>query len=422
MVQNGETAVLRPDVSSRFEQILGLDLLRFAAAFLVVAYHVGFIIQAPSNPLRSYLPAVAGPADTPPSLWFGFVGVEIFFVISGFVIAYSAEHARPARFFRDRLVRLGPALWLCATMSLVLFLVFSTYSPAMIAKRFIKEMIFYPTGPWLDPVVWTLGIEIVFYALVFTLLLLGRFHWITGLAACLTTASLGLHLIMLSLHCEAPDLPTACVRFYDHARLLQLTLLRHGCFFAFGIFLWLWLIKAVSPLRLWWAPLALVACVLEIRSTVTIEERADAHVQFPGHLPDGVAVAVWLLAMAFMIAAVRLNRPVAEAVGKRASRAIRLTGLATYPLYLVHYAWLGAFLFPLTALGLGLSVSLWLSAVGVIILSFVIAAWLEPALQAPTRAAIDAVGEKFAPGLFAPERRTAPENTSRATPPGSPVK
>jgi peptidoglycan/LPS O-acetylase OafA/YrhL len=164
--------------SSHFQQILGLDLLRFAAASMVVTYHMGFIIQAPSNPARSHLQIAIEPASAPPLFWFGFIGVPIFFVISGFVIAYSAEHSNPARFFRDRVVRLGPALWLCASLSVVLFLVFSRHTTAEILKRYIKEMIFFPDPPWLDPVVWTLGVEIVFYGLVFLLLKFKRFHLI----------------------------------------------------------------------------------------------------------------------------------------------------------------------------------------------------------------------------------------------------
>ena len=77
----------RSAADPRLQQILGLDLLRFAAAFMVVAYHMGFIIDAPSNPARSHLLAVTEPASTPPLFWFGLVGVPIFFVISGFVIA-----------------------------------------------------------------------------------------------------------------------------------------------------------------------------------------------------------------------------------------------------------------------------------------------------------------------------------------------
>jgi exopolysaccharide production protein ExoZ len=50
--------------------------------------------------------------------WFGWVGVEVFFVISGFVITNSARGASPIEFLKGRVLRLYPAAWICATLSL----------------------------------------------------------------------------------------------------------------------------------------------------------------------------------------------------------------------------------------------------------------------------------------------------------------
>src|SRR5262245_5050654 len=52
--------------------------------------------------------------------WFGWVGVEIFFVLSGTVICMSAEGTTAFAFARNRIVRLYPAAWLCGTLTLVL--------------------------------------------------------------------------------------------------------------------------------------------------------------------------------------------------------------------------------------------------------------------------------------------------------------
>jgi exopolysaccharide production protein ExoZ len=66
--------------------IWGLDLIRFAAALMVVVFH--FSWQQPA-----------------PQVFFdpGWVGVEIFFVISGFVIMGSAARLRPLNFSKGAL-------------------------------------------------------------------------------------------------------------------------------------------------------------------------------------------------------------------------------------------------------------------------------------------------------------------------------
>ena len=77
---------------SHSRQIVGLDLVRFAAACLVMFFHFGFWMWA--GPAESITSRAAGVSVRFPELTFlsfGRVGVEIFFVISGFIIAYSAR-------------------------------------------------------------------------------------------------------------------------------------------------------------------------------------------------------------------------------------------------------------------------------------------------------------------------------------------
>src|SRR6202035_4696902 len=98
--------------------------------------------------------------------WFGWVGVEIFFVISGFVIANSASKSSPVEFLIGRALRLYPAVWICATATLIV-LVFAHGSSSEFVRPYIRAMLIYPRGPWIDGIYWTLATEIVFYALVF---------------------------------------------------------------------------------------------------------------------------------------------------------------------------------------------------------------------------------------------------------------
>src|SRR6185437_224924 len=119
-------------------QLVGLDLIRFSAAAMVVAFHL-----------------FAGTALAPNTRW-GWVGVEVFFVLSGFVIAYSAAASSAGRFLRNRAVRLMPAVWLCGSATAAMWLVRG--GEPELGRRYLDTLVLWPTGPWVDPVYWTLPV------------------------------------------------------------------------------------------------------------------------------------------------------------------------------------------------------------------------------------------------------------------------
>src|SRR5881396_3246987 len=86
--------------------ILAIDLVRFVCALLVVAHH--FAAMLPINP-PTFLPAAAPDAalarDWAWWSWSGWVGVEIFFVVSGYVIAMSGASGTGTDFLRRRVLR-----------------------------------------------------------------------------------------------------------------------------------------------------------------------------------------------------------------------------------------------------------------------------------------------------------------------------
>ena len=69
-----------------------LDAVRLFAALSVMVYHLSFYSWASKDSVVGHMlnHATAFPAATPFTSW-GWVGVEIFFVNSGFVIANSAN-------------------------------------------------------------------------------------------------------------------------------------------------------------------------------------------------------------------------------------------------------------------------------------------------------------------------------------------
>src|SRR5689334_12900580 len=75
-----------------------------------------------------------------PMTWFGWVGVQIFFVISGFVIANSANAVSPIAFARSRVLRLYPAVWLCAPVTLMAWWVAGGETTRHLAGAFFRSM------------------------------------------------------------------------------------------------------------------------------------------------------------------------------------------------------------------------------------------------------------------------------------------
>ncbi|MFE2376710.1 acyltransferase family protein [Streptomyces sp. NPDC059398] len=147
-------------------RLRALDGLRLVAALMVAAYHYGGrggdISAAWGGSARHQFPTL--------SEWFayGCLGVQIFFVISGFVICMSGW-GRPLRsFFASRVSRLYPAYWAAIVIVTVTFalpwVAYRTVSPsdALVNLTMLQQ----PIGA--DRVLgvcWTLWAELRFYAL-----------------------------------------------------------------------------------------------------------------------------------------------------------------------------------------------------------------------------------------------------------------
>ncbi|MGC1817165.1 MAG: acyltransferase [Casimicrobiaceae bacterium] len=153
-------------VRDRFENI---DLLRAFAAMAVVVYHVIELTHWTSFP------------TTGPLLTFriGWIGVDLFFVISGFVITHSAlalyrqnagEFKR--RYWAHRLSRILPLYLVTCALWIALFLPGFFQQPARLwAQQIFAHLTFTHTF-WpatfgsIDGVNWTLGLEMQFYLTV----------------------------------------------------------------------------------------------------------------------------------------------------------------------------------------------------------------------------------------------------------------
>lgn len=147
------------------DRLAALDGLRFLAALSVVLFH--FVGQTPGamkgiwgRPYQSLFPELHG------YLAFGRLGVDLFFLISGFVICMSAWGRTPRDFFISRVTRLYPMYWIAILVSAcVIYFADTPFGhphPRVLLANF--TMLQTPLGvSSLDPVYWTLWPELCFY-------------------------------------------------------------------------------------------------------------------------------------------------------------------------------------------------------------------------------------------------------------------
>ncbi|MBS0532151.1 MAG: acyltransferase [Proteobacteria bacterium] len=156
-------------VSSRVE---ALDLLRLVAVLGVVVYHYGFRGPTVGDATHVAIPEIAWFAQ------YGFLGVPAFFVISGFVIAYSAAGRTATGFAIARFSRIYPTFVLCMTLTFLTVLIvgrpdFTTSAGQWIANLFIAAPALHHS--YMDSAYWSLVIEVTFYAWVTVLIGVGLF-------------------------------------------------------------------------------------------------------------------------------------------------------------------------------------------------------------------------------------------------------
>ena len=139
-------------------KIESIQILRFIAAFSVMMVHL-------------------------PIFSFGIWGVDIFFVISGFIMMYVTDKDYKF-FFVKRLIRIVPLYWILTVGVFIIALInpdFLNNTSANI-KHLIKSMLFIPfdkNGIGHFPILflgWTLNFEIIFYLLFALSIFISKNH------------------------------------------------------------------------------------------------------------------------------------------------------------------------------------------------------------------------------------------------------
>ena len=160
--------------------INSIQFLRGFAALAVVVHHTGGYVKRYFEPTLLFEDKFS----------IGFAGVDLFFVISGFIIHFTSKNylnnpSKLKEYLKKRFIRVYPIYWIITT---ILFIsswliveildknIFSIgYPNTLIA--YIQTYLLLPLHFAINPVTWTLSYELFFY-LCFAILIISERLWI----------------------------------------------------------------------------------------------------------------------------------------------------------------------------------------------------------------------------------------------------
>ncbi|MDN3697723.1 acyltransferase [Vibrio cortegadensis] len=147
-----------------------LDYLRFFAILIVVLYHYSF-----NGVVNGKVTSVIINPSLTAYTQYGYLGVELFFLISGFVIFYSVKNKTADNFIVSRVLRIYPSYW-CAIIFTSLITLIAGAEGGVTFTQFLLNFTMTQTL-WgyshVDGVYWTLLVEMKFYFFIFCFLFFG---------------------------------------------------------------------------------------------------------------------------------------------------------------------------------------------------------------------------------------------------------
>ena len=297
---------------------VNIQLLRFVAAMLVVNYHTAAYIAKSSGIAHD----VFGLFQT-----FGFAGVDIFFVISGYIMCYTTRGRvgpdQGQQFMRRRIARIFSGYW---PFFFAAWLVFGLTRPDHLAQASLFKSFFLwpqPLNGVLLEITWTLSFEMYFY-LGFSLLVAftpssARTRVLLLLASLLLAYNGYKHFVISGFSPELINSYPFYQRFLTSPFLLE---------FLCGALLAQWLDQRRLPLSVMWLSAGVVLfCAGGLVNTVVYSGLIEqGHHVFPRVIVFGIPA---LLLVAGMVA-VETDGHVAN------SRFSIQAGGSSYAIYLSH--------------------------------------------------------------------------------------
>lgn len=290
---------------SETQHLATLDLLRLVAALAVLVFHFLFRGAAADGYLAQGYPEAA------PYAIYGALGVRLFFLVSGFVIAWSADGRDWHSFAVARFVRLYPGFVVCMTLTFAAMLAANSPVFPVTIAQYLANLTMLSPGlgqPFMDGAYWSIVVEIIFYGWVAFALMTGAFQ----------RFKLELVAVWLAL--------SVINQFWLESgavRILFIT--EYASFFATGILAQHIMVKGRSHEALMlFAAAFVISCATVVEAQQTMITDYGVSLPFAGAVLGTIAIHMMLLAAIVWRKAV-----------KPSAFVLALGGL-TYPLYLLH--------------------------------------------------------------------------------------
>lgn len=335
------------------DRLYHLDLIRFIAAIYVVFYHYGFRGYAKDDLSSLQFPLIEEFSK------YGYLGVDLFFIISGFVILMSAKNSNIVDFCISRFTRLYPAFWFCVILSAIVIALYGgiifniTWSQFLVNLTMLNEFVGIEH---IDGVYWSLVIELKFYMLIAILLYFKKINYIKILGISLLIIAVMQIIIPIS---EAPKFLKI---------IYYITFARWSPYFVAGMFFFL--MKSEKNILKNSVPVIAAYVIAMINAIVNVQYRNDLYNFGFSKIVVGCLVTSFFVSV-FLISIGKL-----QIFNKK---SFLYLGVLTYPLYLIHQN-IGYIIFN----NLGESINKWVLLIIVIVLmlitSYLISRYIEKPL------------------------------------------
>ena len=305
---------MEPEIRHKPVRYYEIDLLRFVAAVSVVLFHFTY---------RGFHADHLSPVEYPligNVFKYGYLGVELFFIISGYVVLMSAKGKTLSQFFTSRVMRLYPAYWVACTFTFLIARLFGPrihtlgWSPILDAplRGYFVNMTmlqsFFGIAP-IDGVYWTLTIELIFY---FLIALLVSLQWFKHLVLILT---------LWLIYCAVigPAVNSSPFAF--------LLFPRFAPFFIAGMVSYLLQTSQADKWKLY--SLLVISYLLSLRAVRAGLEETQAIF----HQPFSLVIVLVIVTIFFLTFIAIINNRIS--LGQ--SKWLAWAGALTYPIYLLHH-------------------------------------------------------------------------------------